>query len=155
MVEHCLKEAHNKGYSILHVGCAPPESRPFSERMGFTIHDEENLFGHKILHRKHGDRPGGARTASVEIRFFPERKKHDATTVPLATFTPNAWQDKDGLIQLAERVTVFTDLPEWRTGLLVEIVVNGEHLYFDRAKDEEAENWGIEMERHAFFIDRI
>jgi hypothetical protein len=67
-----------------------------------------------------------------------------------------AARDRDGVIHLAERVIIYVpDLPMGHD-VSLEIVVNGERLFFDKAKRSEATALGVQRDAgYEFYVDRI
>lgn len=91
------------------------------------------------------------------IRFFPESRKWSGgesvpaypAAIPTTVIMPN------GVIYLSERVSVFKKLDQEERDVVVEIVVNGERRYLDKAKYPEAKAMGVQRCSNGFYIDRI
>lgn len=91
------------------------------------------------------------------IQFFPESRKWPGgesvpaypAVIPTTILMPN------GVIYLSERVSVFKKLDQEERDVVVEIVVNGERRYLDKAKYPEAKAIGVQRCSNGFYIDRI
>lgn len=156
LVEHRIAQARRKNEGLLYIQCKPSGSIPFWQKMGFTLvkSQENGTYAYRVLQQRHELPPCGS-PVSVKIRFYPEESKWNPTVQPLAAAEPAALIYEDGVIRLSERVYCFARLfPEARD-VVVEVVVDGEFRYRDKAKYEAAGNIGIQECSNGVFIDRI
>jgi GNAT superfamily N-acetyltransferase len=158
MVKHRIKQAYKKDECILNIQCEPPSSIPFWEKMGFVIYTEKyKKYGYQILEKKL-PLPDDGKSVNVIIRFFPEdRKWSDELILPLECFSPLSVKTDDNVIHLGKRVSFFEYIYSRNTGrdVVVEIEVDGNIIYSDKAKYKEAEYRGIKRCRNGFYIDKI
>ena len=157
LVEHRMAQARRKDQGLLYIECTPPTSIPFWRAMGFTAlpaSDEGHRYAYRILEKTHV-LPRGGHPIDVAIRFFPEAVVWEPTTEPLGCETPQALLYPDATIRLAKRVYLFERLyPEARDPV-VEIAVEGQVRYRDKAKRDDAERLGVARCSNGFFLDRI
>lgn len=155
LVNHRIRQAVACDETILFIQCKPSSSIPFWTRMGFVPFrsDDGNTYAHRILEKRH-TLPEG-RGAKVVIRLYPERKKWDDGVAPYDVKVPAAVTDKEGVTHLAERVH-YAERPGTRSNdLVIELEIDGEVRYCDKAKYPEAQVFGVRRCKQGFFIDRI
>lgn len=157
LVARRMEETDKCDEPILFIECNPSASIPFWKAMGFTLienqHGKNNAY--RVVEKKHS-LPADGRIADVVIRFCPERRKRDKTATPRATAMPAAASTPDGVVHLSERVCFF-DWPRCPTGddVVVEIEVDGELRFCDKAKYDEAKLLGVRRCTNGFYIDFI
>jgi hypothetical protein len=93
----------------------------------------------------------------VQIRFYPEKAIEEQAIPPTTSHTPTAWVYSDGVIRLTERIYFFDRLYPDVQDAIVEIRVNGQLVYRDKAKSDVASRLGLRRCRslNGYFIDRI
>jgi GNAT superfamily N-acetyltransferase len=156
LVEHRIAQARRKNEGLLYIQCKPSSSIPFWRKMGFTLVESQDsgTYAYRVLEQKHEFPPCGS-PVSVGIRFYPEEAKWNPAAQPLTVAAPTAKVYEDGVIRLSERVYCFARLFPDARDVVVEVVVNGEVRYRNKAKYEDAGKIGIQECSNGFFIDRI
>lgn len=156
LAERRLEEAREKDWCLLHIECTPSSSRPFWERMGFTLDALPGKHAYMVL-AKTVELPAGLPRVKVRISFFPERMLYDKVRpAPLSVWEREAVRLVDGPIELGQKVVGFQ-----RYGaigdLVAEIVVDGKQVFFDKAKRGRAYHLGLERQSvtYAWYIDCI
>ena len=158
LVARRIKEAYKKDECILKIQCQPSTSIPFWKKMGFTIFTERHdNYAYRIL-EKTFPLPVDGISVNVIIRFYPEdRKWSDALIEPIECFSPPSVMTMDNVIHLSKRVSFFEDAYRKNTDrdVVVEIEVDGNIIYFDKAKYSEAQYRGMKRCRNGFYIDKV
>ena len=158
LVARRIKEAYKKDECILKIQCQPSTSIPFWKKMGFTIFTERHdNYAYRIL-EKTFPLPVDGISVNVIIRFYPEdRKWSDALIEPIECFSPPSVMTMDNVIHLSKRVSFFEDAYRKNTDrdVVVEIEVDGNFIYFDKAKYSEAQYRGMKRCRNGFYIDKV
>lgn len=156
LAERRLKEAWEKDLCLLHIECTPITSRPFWERMGFTVDPLSGNDAFMVL-SKRVDLDSSLPQVQVKISFFPERALYNhPRPAPLSVWQPDAVRLDDGTIELGQRVVGYKR-PLAPGDLVVEIVVNGKVIFFDKAKRDRAYELGLEQQAAtgAWYMDCI
>lgn len=154
LVARCVAEAYKRDECLLLIECTPPSSIPFWQAMGFTILDETRRSAYRILEKKH-QLPADGNIVSADARFYPEDRLRNESIPPYATATPVAAKTPDGVIHLTDRVFYFRDLHAEGGDPVLEIVIDGQLRFLEKAKRPGAEHIGIRRCSHGFYIDRI
>ena len=92
---------------------------------------------------------------AVSIKFFPEERRWNSDALPYAEGIPRAVVLDNGSIALAQRVLFHQTALSSGGDAIVEIKVNGDALYCDKAKYPEAGDVGICQCRNGYYIDLI
>ena len=156
LVQHRITQARRQNQGILYIQCKPRSSIPFWRRMGFTLLEDKDSvrqYAYRLLHRARPLPPGGE-PVEVSIRFYPEEAKWKADTAPFMTASPPACVYPEGHVRLGERVYGLSRFPNTRD-VVVEVIVNGQRRYRDKAKYDAAANVGLQRCRNGYFIDQI
>ena len=159
LVEFCIREAQTNDVCFLHIQCTPETSVPFWEKMGFTLLPTQASPGSSGWHGytyphaymilpKVFDFPAACSEVSVLIQFSAQCAP-DAQRV--LEHRPRAYRRSDGKIALENRVIGFH--PAAPIDLVVKITVEGDTIYFDRAKY--AERYGVQNRQPVFCLDVI
>lgn len=160
MVEHRLADVRERNEDILFIQCTPSSSVPFWTRMGFRLVEATSdmsgrgdvKFAYRIMPRPlplavHGD------AVQVEVQWFGPERKWAPDAPVLATSAPAAVRSPAGDIHFAERVH---GLGRTAGGdLVVRIAVQGNEIYCDKAKYEEAQALGLQRCRNGFYLDGL
>lgn len=156
LVERCIADAYKRNNCLLHIHCKPTTSIPFWKTMGFEIFADHNVNNHayRILEIKHELPTKGCIVNSI-IRFYPENRKWDKLVAPYVTLTPLSVYTPDDIVHLGERVFFFNILYPEVKNVIVEIEINGEIKYCDKAKYEKAHLIGLRDCANGFYIDTI
>ena len=142
---------------VIEGECSPPTSLDFWKSMGFREMRPRygyNPWVYLTLSKPLPVPPG--KLVEVLIRIFDQDHLY-YDNVPVAIeHRPSAAQDAHGVIHLAERIVIYVpDLPMGHN-VSLEIVVNGERLFFDKAKRSQAAAFGVMRDAgYEFYIDRI
>lgn len=154
LVERRIHEAKEKDWCLLHIECTPFTSRPFWERMGFTVEPLPGNQAYMVLARKF-DLPAGLPRVQVRISFFPEGVLYGKVKpAALRVWEPEAVRLPDGTIELGQRAVGFQ-----RYGaigdLVAEIIVDGRQVFFDKAKRDRVYDLGLEQQSvtYAWYIE--
>lgn len=142
---------------VIEGECSPDTSLGFWKTMGFR--EMPPRYGHNpwvyLTLPKRLSVPAGE-PVEVVIRVFDQDHLY-YDHVPVASeHRPAAARAADGVIHLAERVVIFVpDLPMGHD-VSLEILVNAERLFFDKAKRSEAAAIGVKRDAgYEFYIDSI
>lgn len=157
MVEHCVGLALQQDEMVLQIECKPSTSIPFWERMGFTIVQGKygrNATGYRVL-SKELEQPQGGVSASVVISFYSEEILGNEDYPALARHCTEAIIAEDGKIHLAERAAFSKNCLSMGSDLVIEIMVEGELIYRDKAKRQGAKNHGVNRCCNGFYIDTV
>jgi len=124
--------------------------------MGFTIVEGERgaCYGYRVL-AKSLPLPANGKPAVVTIRFYPESVKWEPATKPLLELHPSAMLAPDGIVKLGERALFHSDAYPGVRDVVVEVKVDGQVVYSDKAKYEDAERSGIRRCRNGWYVDEI
>lgn len=155
LVEFRIKEARAKRNAILKIQCTPITSVPFWEHMGFTLSGRDNE-AYMLLNYKN-KLPPNATPCSVKICFFREERKWKPNTLPVKIFYPEAFKaaGKGNTIYLSERVSYYDTSNRFYQDPVISITVDDQELYLDKAKYQEAMDFGVKCDHPAFYLDKI
>ena len=152
-----IDRARSADIVVIECECSPSNSLGFWKAMGFKemrrIYDP-NPWVYLVL-PKPLPVPAG-NPVDVLIRVFDQDHLYSEDAAVASEHQPQAARDADGVIHLAERIVIF--VPDLLMGhdVALEIVVNGERLFFDKAKQSEAAALGVKRDAgYEFYIDRI
>lgn len=158
MVERCVTLARKRKECLLRIQCEPPTSIPFWQRMGFTIDSAPTgeVYAYRVLEAPLV-LPDAGTAAHVMVRFYPESRMWVPETQPYAEFSPQAKLAANGDVHLAQRVLFHEDLyPRTdRQDLVVEIEVNGQRVYRDKAKYGSSRKVGVKRCMNGYYLDRV
>jgi hypothetical protein len=152
-----IDRARNSDIVVIEGECSPSTSLGFWKTMGFR--EMRPRYGHNPwvyqLLPKQLPVPAGE-SVEVVIRVFDQDRLYSDDGLIASEHRPLAARDRDGVIHLAERVIIYVpDLPMGHD-VSLEIVVNGERLFFDKAKRSEATALGVQRDAgYEFYVDRI
>lgn len=156
MVERSVALATKHDQCLLYIECKPSTSIPFWQRMGFTIIESVNgkNYAYRIVDNPL-QLPEQGVDVKVVIRFFPDSRKWQPQTKPYTAHSPQARRTPDGTIYLAQRVLfheeAFLDVRD----VVVEIEVDGNRRFLDKARYEEAQRIGVTRCTNGFYVDRV
>ncbi len=156
LVARCIADAYKHEECLLFIQCTPSSSIPFWQKMGFTLLGRPggNNYAYRVLEKKRA-LPTNGRLVHVAIKFYPESRKWDKAVAPYTTAVPIAAITPDGVIHLGERVFFFEDLYRNVQDVVVQVEVNGEVRFCDKARYEEAHQLGVRRCTNGFYIDAI
>jgi GNAT superfamily N-acetyltransferase len=158
-----LERAMRDNVTVLQGQCSPETSLTFWQRIGFEqYHDRRrpnDVFVRKVLHRKF-DLPEGANRTQVVIAFYPEEAQYygrEDKVSPVAVHEVQGALLDDGTVQLERRVIGLEDDEPEGMNLAIRIEVDGEKVYFGKAKYEEAERAGVVNDRRngVYYLDEV
>jgi len=152
LVEYAMQRAISSGRVAVSIECKPESSIPFWEKVGFEFHNEKEasfVFGKSL------DIPADGTPVNVEIRFYPEQVKWAPETAPIKSYFPTAVLDNRGIIHLRNRVAAYVESENYNGDAMIKICVDGEPVYFDKAKYSEARAIGVTYDSGAFYIDKV
>lgn len=152
LVEYRIKEARDSDKCLLRIQCEPESSITFWEHMGFQLY--ERNYAYMLLDKKHVLPEGGV-NCQIKICFFPEERKWNDSTPPIKTFTPIAVKNSDGFIYLSNRIAFFNTRDRVDHDTVISIHIEGEQVYLDKAKYEEARELDVKYDNGTFYLDRI
>lgn len=152
-----IDRARDADIVVIEGECSPSSSLGFWKTMGFR--EMRPRYGHNpwvyLLLAKPLPLPAGE-PVEVVIRIFDQDHLYYDDTPIASEHRPPAALNVDGVIHLAERIVIYVpDLPMGHD-VSLEIVVNGERLFFDKAKRSVAEALGVQRDAgYEFYLDRI
>ena len=91
----------------------------------------------------------------VTVRFFPEARKWDESTEPKLEISPIASRFPARVVHLAERVLFHSRAQQVDGDPVVEVVIEGETVFLDKAKYDAARELGIQRCTNGFYLDRV
>jgi GNAT superfamily N-acetyltransferase len=158
MVQRCITLAAKRDQCLLYIECKPSTSIPFWQRMGFTLIERAN--GNSNAFRvidKPLRLPEQGVAVAVAIRFYPESRKWEPDTKPVAIFCPPARLAPDGVVYLAYRVQFHKEaFPNVQDGdVVIEIEVDGNCRFRDKAKYDKARQLGVTNCINGYYIDMV
>jgi GNAT superfamily N-acetyltransferase len=156
LVERCISLAYKQNQCLLLIECKPSSSIPFWESMGFTVltGDPGKNQAYRIL-PKPLSLPEDGIPADVSISFYPEKRQWQHDVCPHVTFAPMATTTDDGTIFLGERILFHEGKVAAVGDTVVEIVVDGEIIYLNKAKYEDAAAIGLVGCPNGYYMDKI
>ena len=152
LVEYAMQSAISSDRIAVSIECKPESSIPFWEKMGFEFHNENEA---SFVFEKYLDIPADGSPVNVEIMFYPEQAKWTPETSPIKSFSPTAVLDNQGIIHLQNRVAAYVGGENYNGDAMIKICVNGEPVYFDKAKCPGARAIGVTYNSGAFYIDKV
>ncbi|RAK63311.1 GNAT family N-acetyltransferase [Phenylobacterium kunshanense] len=148
-----VRRASDKGFSILEIEIAPATAEPFWVRQGFKPHRmpyRDGLYATLALERQFS--LGQGQRVEVEIEFYDEKEARWGA--PFARYAAMGERLPDGSIQLPERLHGHDPSLTSNTDNHIKIVVDGDELYFGRAKY--GRDHGVATDPHGhLYIDRV
>ncbi|WP_447927784.1 GNAT family N-acetyltransferase [Vreelandella sp. EE27] len=148
LVEYAMECAISSGRCAVSIECKPESSIPFWKKMGFEFHNENKA---SCVFEKSFDMPVDGLPINVDIMFYPEQAKWIPETLPIKSFSPPAMLDNQGIIHLQHRVGANVGNDD----AMIRICVDGENIYFDKARYPDAETVGVNYSSGAFYIDKV
>lgn len=152
LVEYAMQRAISSGKIAVSIECQPESSIPFWEKMGLEFHNENEA---SFVFEKPLDIPADGSPINVEIMFYPEQAKWTPETSPIKSYSPVAVLDNQGTIHLKKRVAAYVESKNYSGDAMIKICVDGEPVYFDKAKYSEARAIGVAYNSGAFYIDKV
>lgn len=152
LVEYAMQRAISSGRIAVSIECKPESSIPFWEKMGFEFHNENEA---SFVFEKSLDIPADGSPVNVEILFYPEQAKWTPETSSIKSYSPIAVLDNQGTIHFRNRVAAYVGSDSYNGDAMIEISVDGEPVYFDKAKYSEARAIGVTYNSGAFYIDKV
>lgn len=158
-----LARAIEDGATRLVGQCSPESSLPFWLKMGFRQTGESGGLGfgvpvEMLLPRSLPLPTGDTLEVAVELAVFPEDVLYGVDRPPLVQTAPQAAMVRgSNRVHLAERFLI-PDRNDTSKDPALLVRVNGEKLYFDKAKYREAEEIGVQYDplpRGMRFLDFI
>jgi len=154
LVEYRIKEARENNKVLLIIQCTPISSIPFWEHMGFQFSGVNEREAFMLLDKKN-DLPEHGTPCPVKICFFSEERKWKEETAPIKIFTPLAVKTDEKYIYLSERVSYFHTTNQHDNDPVISINIEGEQIYLNKAKYDEAKKLGVKKDGPAFYLDKI
>ncbi len=158
VVQHCISLALEHDEMVLQIECEPESSIPFWKAMGFSIIKGEfgdNPKGYRVL-SKQLEMPVNGIPMAVSVKVYPEKRMWEENVSPTASYSPKAVRGNDGKVYLAERAVVPNNFSRTRPDdSIIELVINGELIYRNKARYKEAQNHGVRRCRNGFFVDIV
>lgn len=142
-----IERARDDAEPLLRIQCAPPSSQPFWESMGFEVDGMRYIIGRQIIRIPQEVHDGAA--VSVTVEFHREDYLYGRSRpAPISVHRPTAYRGVDGKLHFDELVAQF-DLNDGRN-LVVRIVVEGDEVFADKAKYDEARHYGVTHCKNGF-----
>jgi GNAT superfamily N-acetyltransferase len=152
LVEYAMKRAISSGRYAISIECKPESSIPFWRKMGFDFHNENEA---SFVFEKFFDFPADSSSINVEIMFYPEQAKWTPQTDPIKSFSPPAMLDTEGTIHLQYRVAAYVRNEQYNGDAMIKIRIDGEEVYFDKAKYSKASAIGVAYNSGAFYMEKL
>ena len=156
LVNRCISLAQKHDECLLYIQCKPSTSIPFWQRMGFTLQSggDVKYYAYRILEKKLMQPASGTRV-QVDIRFFPEERKWLDATHAYSEHSVAGIRTADSKVHLPERVQFHKEIYKTGRDTVVEIEIEGEKIYLDKAKYQEAQKIGVCRCINGFYVDQI
>ncbi len=152
LVEQALDYAIKSNAYCISIECAPQTSIPFWKHMGFKLYKEKYAY---LILDKILTLPKKGEAIDVEISFYPEFKKWKPETTALEVFLPLAIKASNGIIYLADRVTIFADRSIWCGDPVLGIKISGNEVYLDKVKYQKARDIGVQYNNNSYAIEQM
>lgn len=156
LVARCIANAYRHDECMLYIECNPASSIPFWKAMDFELLDRggDNHYAFRTLNKAFA-LPPNAHEVHVEIGFYPESRRWNKTVPPLVSASPAAARAPDDTVHLAERVFFFEALYPNSSDAVIEIEIDGQRLFGDKAKYPAATRIGVRCCTNGYYIDKI
>jgi len=152
LVEFAMNHARNEGEYAISIECAPETSIPFWKKMGFELYSRNEA---SIVIQKNLRMPSNGEPVSVEISYYPEAAKWNSDISPVKSFLFTALRDSGGIVHLENRATAFISREQYNGDAMVKICLDGEEIYFDKARYSGAQKLGVTYNSGAFCIEQV
>jgi N-acetylglutamate synthase-like GNAT family acetyltransferase len=161
LVKACVESIEKSGEpnGLTFVQCAPEDSRTFWAKMGFAVLEGAgaggSIYAYRVIRQ---ERPltGNGREARVVVVTYPEHWDWKPETPPERTDQPAARLRPDGIVDLGERVYILGRFPNHTAqDAVVQIVVDGNAIYCDKAKRVLAAKFGVRPCPNGYYLDAI
>ena len=153
LVQYRIDEARKNNNCLLKIQCKPASSITFWQGMGFKLYGDNNE-AYQLLSQTH-ELPRDGIPVAVKISFYARERSWKDDTLPIKTFTPNAVKIANDGVYLSERIAFFNYPNRYPHDTVISIDVDGQQIYLNKAKYEEAKKLGICRDRNAFYLDKI
>ena len=159
LADFSVTRALEENVNVLQGECCPRNSLPFWEKMGFERYGDLSPWApitvRRVLHRKH-EMPTDLPSIEVTVSFYPEAVLHSSDVPPLYVHRLTGGLLDNGNVRLPYRAIGLTDDAHPKD-LVVKIEVNGDEVYFCKAKYDEAKAVGVHrgVEGASYYIDEI
>ena len=156
--QHFLAKARADGVPVLRMECSPQTSLSYWQKHGFRQYGESPMYGNPevaLMLDYHWPLPADGKPCAVVVTQYPESAIYGQPTrpAPVLITQPPAMRDADGIIQLSHRITIPWHLAE--RNAVISIQVDGDEIYFGKAKWPDATDLGVQSYMSDFFIDRL
>lgn len=157
LAERCIVLAKRRNQPLLYITCEPPTSIPFWQAMGFTIlpdRGRRSVGAYRVLEQRLSQ-PADGQPVDVDIAFYPSSKRWNDSIEPYVIRRSSACRTADGVIHLDRRIAFHEAVVEGHDDLVVEVTLDSQRLYMDKAKYEESASLGVIRCTNGYYIDRI
>lgn len=138
-------------YSCLNILCSPKTSIPFWKKMGFIFYNTNNAY---FLIDKQLPLPNDGEEIEVIINQYKEEKNYTQSLLPEFENKQKAIK-KDNKIYLSKRVIICKERKIWNGDVFIEILINNNLIFNDKAKRHKGKEIGIEDKINSFIINTI
>ncbi|MFN3167770.1 MAG: hypothetical protein ACE37H_11975 [Phycisphaeraceae bacterium] len=93
--------------------------------------------------------------ADVQIHFYPQARQYDDQTPPVCSVSPVAVWCDSGDVQLSQRASIFTPIYSSPGDVVIQISLDRDVLYINKAKYPEAQSLGVKRSAYGFYLDKL
>ncbi len=162
LLEAVMYRAFREGVAVFEVEVHEPTSLAFWRAQGFSANknntDSKRIIVRKVLDFDH-ETNGTSPEHHVIISFFEEDVMERAKMLvfPLKVYTVSGRFVDDQTLQLSQRVVGLNCWIPPNQDLVLCIQVDGEEIYFHKAKLPKARELGVQVDRdgRGYFIDKL
>ena len=142
----------NSDRRCLYIECTPDISIPFWKKQGFTIYAENYAY---FIIDEELNLPNKGQPVDISIKLYEEGREWDKNIQPLKTLNRKG-KKIDNIIYLNEIIVICSRFELWKgRDVYIEIFVDKNIIYKDKAKRSEGAKMGIENVGGSFIIKKL
>jgi GNAT superfamily N-acetyltransferase len=142
---------NKKLFHYLKIECTPETSIPFWKKIGFNFYYDNYAY---FIIEKQLNLPSEGDIVEIIVKQYVEAKDYNKSLKPLIINKQKAIK-LNNKIYLSERIIICQIHKIWNGDAFIEILVNGNLIYKDKAKRPDGRLMGIKDEQNSFIIDNI
>lgn len=135
----------------LDIHCAPETSIPFWKKMGFIFYNDNHAY---FIIEKQLNLPNNGEQVEVIVNQYKEARNYSKSIEPIYINKQKAIKLSDK-IYLSERIIICKEREIWNGDAFIEILIDNNLIYQEKAKRPEGKIMGIENTINSFIINTI